>query len=76
MLPGKSRGKGGNNRAADQEALRPELDRPLQLSMQTSELVKTELFGHSVSQKRSFLAGVGRGDQTKAGAPFTIDQQQ
>ena len=61
MLPGKSGGKGGNNRAAEQEALRPELDRPLQLSisMQTSELVKTELFGHSVSQKRSFLAGVG-----------------
>ena len=59
MLPGKSGGKGGNNRAAEQEALRPELNRPLQLSMQTSELVKTELFGHSVSQKRSFLPGVG-----------------
>ena len=68
MLPGKSRGKGGNNRAADQEALRPELNRPLQLSisMQTPELVKTKLFGHSVSQKRSFLPGVGRGDQTEA----------
>ena len=59
MLPGKSGGKGGNNRAAEQEALRPELNRPLQLSMQTSELVKTELFGHSVSQKRSFLPRVG-----------------